>query len=106
MVNGTTEMALTKLDWVPRYGRSVLICTSYERKGKHLEISPDAAYKIEQSTPQYEELPTWDTDISDVRTFSALPKPAQRYIEFIEQQTGVPISMIGVGYQRDQVIVR
>jgi adenylosuccinate synthase len=106
MVNGTTEMALTKLDWVPRYGKSVLVCTSYERKGKKLDVSPDAAYKIEQSTAEYEELPTWREDVSGIRTYDDLPKEAQQYIEFIEEQTGVPIKMIGVGYQRDQVIVR
>lgn len=106
MVNGTGEMALTKLDWVPRYGRSVLICTSYTRKGKELTIAPDAAYKLDESTPNYAELPTWDEDIQGVRTFSDLPLNAQRYIEFIEEQTEVPITMIGVGPQRDQVIVR
>lgn len=106
MINGTTEMALTKLDWLPRYGRSILICTAYERKGKRLPVSPDAAYKIEQSTPYYEELPAWKTDISGARNFRELPITARRYIEFIEEKTGVPITMIGVGPRRDQVIVR
>ncbi len=106
MINGTTEMALTKLDWVPRFGREVLVCTGYQRKGKLLEVSPDAAYKIEQSDPVYEKLPTWEEDVSGVRNFSDLPKKAKDYIEFIEGQTEVPISMIGVGPRRDQVIVR
>lgn len=106
MINGTTEMVLTKLDWVPRYGRSVLVCTGYERKGKSLEVSPDAAYKIEQSTPVYEELPTWQGDVSDVRRFQDLPKNARNYIHFIEEAAGLPVSMIGVGPRRDQVIIR
>ena len=106
MINGTTEMALTKLDWVQRFGESILICTGYERKGRHLEVSPDAAYKIEQSTPVYETLPSWSEDITGVRKFEDLPREARHYINFIEEQTDVPVTMIGVGPRRDQVIVR
>ncbi len=108
MINGDStnqSMALSKLDWVPRFGATVPICVAYERKGKRLEIAPDAAYKLLQSTPIYEELPTWQEDISDVRKFEDLPENARRYIEFIESQTGIPITMIGVGPRRDQVIV-
>lgn len=106
MINGTTEMVLTKLDWVSRYGEMVLVCTGYKRKGKVLGVSPDAAYKIEQSEPIYEELPTWDGDVSDVRQFENLPREAQNYVEFIEQTTNLPVTMIGVGPRRDQVIIR
>ena len=106
MVNGTTEMALTKLDWVPRYGEQVLICTGYKRKGKYLEVSPDAAYKIEQSTPVYEKLPTWTEDVSGITQFDELPLEAQDYIKFIEGEVRLPITMIGVGPCRDQVIIR
>lgn len=106
MVNGTTEMALTKLDWVPRYGDQVLICTGYKRKGKYLEVSPDAAYKIEQSTPVYEKLPTWTEDVSGITQFDNLPTEAQDYIKFIEDEVRLPITMIGVGPCRDQVIIR
>lgn len=106
MVNGTTEMAITKLDWVPRFGATALICTSYTRKGKKLDIAPDAAYKLEQSQPNYVELPTWTEDIQGVRTFDDLPEAAQNYVSFIETQAGTPITMIGVGPGRDQVIDR
>jgi adenylosuccinate synthase len=109
MVNGEGEkqtMALSKLDWVQRFGAEVLICVAYERRGKRLEIAPDAAYKLEQCTPVYKSLPTWEDDIRDVRKFTDLPKNAQHYVEFIEGQTKVPIAMIGVGPKRDQVIVR
>ena len=106
MINGSSEMALTKLDWVRRYGESVLICVGYKRKEKHLTVAPDAAYKMEQSKPIYVALPTWKEDISEIRDFSSLPKEAKDYIELIEGYTGIPISMIGVGPKRDQVIIR
>lgn len=106
MINGTDEMALTKLDWVPRFGESIPVCVAYDRKGKTLEIAPNAAYKLEESTPIYENLPNWRRDISDVRRFKDLPKRAKRYVKYLEDTTGVPITMIGVGPHRDQVIIR
>lgn len=106
MVNGTTEMALTKLDWVPRYGETVLVCVGYKRKDKSLNVSPDAAYKIEESVPEYVQLPTWQEDVSGVRDFKDLPQNAQHYVSFIEEQVGVPLTRIGVGPRRDQVIMR
>ena len=109
MVNGENHnqvMALSKVDWVRRFGSVVKVCVAYERKGKRYEVSPDSAYKLEQCTPIYEELPTWEEDIQHIREFSDLPVNAQGYIKFIEEQTKVKIQMIGVGPQRDQVIVR
>ncbi len=106
MINGTDEMALTKLDWVPRFGKYVLICEAYRRKGNLLPIAPNAGYKLQQSVPLYEKLPTWDEDIQDVKNFEDLPVNAQNYITHIEATTKVPITRIGVGPRRDQVIVR
>lgn len=111
LVNGTDvagigEMALTKLDWVPRFGERVLICTAYTRKGKILPVAPDTARKLEQSTPLYAMLPTWEEDIQDVRDFDDLPENARNYISFIEEQMGSKVTMIGVGQRRDQVILR
>lgn len=106
MINGTQEAALTKLDWVPRFGDSLKVCVAYERKGRKLEIAPDAAYKIEQSTAIYEELPNWDEEIHDVRKFEDLPENARKYVQFIEDHTGVPFKWIGVGQKPEEVIVR
>ncbi len=106
MVNGTNAMILSKLDWVPRYGKEVKVCVEYKRSGKTLTIAPDSALKLQQSTPVYTTLPTWDENIQDIRQFNDLPKNARDYVEFIEQQTGVPISIIGVGPNPDQIIQR
>jgi adenylosuccinate synthase len=109
MVNGEESkqvMALSKLDWVRRFGDQIPICVAYSYAGKTLEIAPDAAYKLEQSTPVYEYLSNWHEDISEIRDFAMLPVNAQNYITFIEEKTGVHIAMIGVGPRRDQVIIR
>ena len=105
-IDGQQDMALTKLDWVHRYGDEIKICVAYLLNGNRIEIAPDAAYKLEQVTPIYETLPTWQEDIQEVRQFDDLPQAAQDYITFIEGITKVPISLIGVGPRRDQVIVR
>lgn len=104
--NGTTEMAITKLDWLSRLWGSIPICVEYRRKGKSLPIAPNAEYKLKESTPRYEYLAGWEDNISDVTRFEDLPDNAQKYIEFVEAQTKVPITHIGVGPRRGQVIVR
>jgi adenylosuccinate synthase len=104
MINGVDEMALTKLDWVGRYGDEVKICVAYTLNGERIEIAPDSAYKLAEATPVYESLPTWPEDIQNVRQFADLPPNAQKYIDYIESRTEAPISLIGVGPRRDQVI--
>lgn len=106
MVNGTTEMALTKLDWVPRYGKTIKVCTAYEYRGQTLEMAPDSAWALEKCTPLYSELDAWDEDISEIRHFDDLPENAKKYVKAIENWTHIPITYIGVGPRRDQVIIR
>ncbi len=106
MVNGTTELAITKLDWVPRYGKTIKVCTSYTYRGETLTMAPDSAWALEKCEPVYEELSAWDEDITEVRSFSDLPQAAQDYITALETWTGLPVTYIGVGPRRDQVIIR
>lgn len=106
MVNGTTEMSLTKLDWVPRYGKTIKICTAYEYRGQTIEMAPDSAWALEKCTPIYSELEAWDEDISEIRHFDDLPENAKAYVKAIENWTNTPITYIGVGPRRDQVIIR
>ena len=106
MVNGTTELAITKLDWVPRYGKTIKVCTSYTYRGETLSMAPDSAWALEKCEPVYEELSAWDEDITEVRSFADLPAAARDYVQAIETWTGLSVTYIGVGPRRDQVIVR
>lgn len=108
MINGSTAMALTKLDCVPRYGEQATICTAYKHKktGETLTIAPGSAGELQDCEPVYETLPTWKENIQHIRSFEELPENAQNYVKFLEEQTGVPIKYIGVGPGREQVIVR
>lgn len=106
MINGTNSMILSKVDWVPRYGDEIKICVAYKKDGQTLQVAPDSAVALESSTPIYETLPNWTEDVQGVRLFNDLPRAAQEYIKFIEKQTNTPISIIGVGPDPDQIIIR
>ncbi|TAL15020.1 adenylosuccinate synthase [Patescibacteria group bacterium] len=106
LINGTNEVILSKVDWVPRYGDMIKICVAYEKDGKRIEIAPDSAIAIEQSTPIYETLPSWSEDIQAVRSYADLPQQAKDYVEFIDGMLGVKVSILGVGPEPDQIIIR
>ncbi|MDB5167598.1 MAG: Adenylosuccinate synthetase [Candidatus Saccharibacteria bacterium] len=106
LINGTNEVILSKVDWVPRYGDTIKICVAYEKDGQRIEIAPDSAIAIEQSTPIYESLPAWTDDIQGIRNFGDLPKEAKEYVEFIEKKLDVKVAVLGVGPDPDQIIIR
>ena len=56
--------------------------------------------------PIYTEFKGWTDDLSDIRSYDELPEEAKTYVKFIEDNTGVPVSMIGVGPEREQCIMR
>jgi adenylosuccinate synthase len=84
--------------------RTVKICTSYKVDGKEcLEIPFSNDSVIE---PVYTDLPGWTEDISGIREYNKLPETLKKYIEFIEKQTGVPVTMVSVGPDREETIFR
>lgn len=105
-VNGLTDVALTKLDVLSAF-ETIKVCVAYECQGKVYDYFPMQQSVLFHAKPLYKELPGWKgTDISGCRTFEELPLNAQRYVEYIEELSGVPISIIGVGADREQTIVR
>lgn len=105
-VNGVTELALTKLDLVPRAGKELPVAVEYEYKGTRLDFAPTSAQILEQCKPVYEYLPAWQEDVSTTRKYEDLSVAAKTFISFLEKKLGVPITMMGVGPYRDQVIVK
>ena len=104
-LNGLTEMALTKLDVLSHFD-TIKICIAYDSLGERYEEMPRQQRVLYNCAPVYEEHEGWSVDISEVRDFDDLPKPAQRYVERVEQITGVPITSVGVGPARDAVLTR
>ena len=105
-VNGLTDVALTKLDVLSAFD-TIKVCTAYECEGKVYDYFPMQQSVLFHAKPVYEELPGWKgVDITECRTFEELPENAQRYVEYLEKITGVPVSIIAVGPDRDQTIMR
>jgi adenylosuccinate synthase len=103
-VNGVTEIALTKFDVLNLFGTSMRIAVAYDYQGKTLQQAPSAASQLAQCKPVYVEKQVWSEDISNVRQVADLPLAARQLLEFLTAELGVPITVIGVGPERDQVI--
>lgn len=104
-LNGLTDIALTKLDVLQNLP-ALQICVAYELDGKRLEYLPQEEGSLGRVTPVYEELPGFEDDISECTAFEELPGTVQGYIRRIEELSGVKVSMISVGADRRQTIVR
>ena len=104
-VNGLTDIALTKLDVLSAFDR-IKVCVAYECDGKEYTTVPEHQSVFYHAKPVYEELPGWKTDITGCRHFEELPKAAQDYVTFIEGLAKTRVSIIAVGPDREQTIMR
>ncbi len=104
-VNGLTDIALTKLDVLGSFD-TIKVCTAYEADGKIYKTVPGQQTAFHHAKPVYEELPGWNCDISGCRSFEELPKEARDYVEYLEKLAGAHISIITVGPERTQTIMR
>ena len=103
-INGVTDFVLTKLDVLTGFEK-IPVCVGYRVNGTTYDEMPMTQTEFHHAQPVYEELPGWEEDISAARSVEDLPKNARRYVEAVESMTSVPISVIGVGAERDASIV-
>ncbi|MCC8097359.1 MAG: adenylosuccinate synthase [Eubacterium sp.] len=103
-LQGATEVCLTCLD-VLSYLEEIPVCTGYEYEGKIYKdfLTIDKLYK---SKPVIEKLKGWNCNIKGIRSFDELPSEAKAYVEFIEKELGVKISMVSNGPAREDIINR
>ena len=104
-LNGLTDIALTKLDVLQNLP-VLKICVAYEYKGKRLNYLPQEECSLGTVTPIYEEMPGFEEDITQCATYEELPATVRAYIARIEELTGVKVSLVSVGADRRQTIVR
>jgi adenylosuccinate synthase len=102
-VNGTTGIALTKLDVLDTLDK-IKVCTGYRWNGKILDRVPSSLGVWEGLEPVYEELDGWQEDIRGAREFSDLPVNAQRYVKRLEEIVETEIILISVGSERNETI--
>lgn len=103
-INSVTGLCITKLDVLDTL-ETVKIAVGYRNDGHEFATPPLDAMLLNQCEPIYEELPGWQTSTVGVQQMDKLPKNALRYIQRIEELTGVPIDMISTGPDRNQTIV-
>jgi len=102
-VNGFTELVVTKLDVLSGLD-ALQIAVAYERDGERVTAMPLFTPDFECVRPVYEALPGWTEDVSAARRFDDLPPNARRYIRRIEELSGVPVSLVSVGPEREQAV--
>jgi adenylosuccinate synthase len=103
-VNGLTDFFLTKLDVLTGWEK-IPVCVAYEIDGKRFAELPASQSDFHHAKPIYEYLAGWTQDISSARTLEELPENARRYVKYLEEISGAPMSAIGVGPGRNQTIV-
>lgn len=104
-INGITDFVLTKLDVLSGI-ESIPVCVAYDVDGKRFDEMPVSQSDFHHATPIYENFPGWTEDITGVRNFDDLPKNARDYVLTLEKMSGSRISAIGVGAERDAIVVR
>jgi adenylosuccinate synthase len=102
-LNSLTEIALTKLDVLDTL-ETLKVCVAYECDGQRYRHMPYHQTVLHKATPVYEELPGWGVDTSSATELHELPAAAKDYVQFVSDQTGVRITLVGVGPGREQFV--
>ena len=103
-VQGTTSIAFTVLD-VLGYLDEIPVCVAYELDGQQIDNFPSTT-KLKRAKPVLVKMPGWKCDIRGITKYEDLPENCRKYIEFVEQQVGIPIRMVSNGPSRNDIIYR
>ena len=102
MINGVTDLVMMKGDVLDGF-TTIKVCTAYTKDG---ETTTDMPYDTEGWQPVYEELPGWNTPLSDIREEKDFPEAFKNYIAYIEKATETPIKIVSVSPDRKATIIR
>ncbi len=103
-LQGATDVAFTVLD-VLGYLKEIPVCVAYEVDGEKITDFPVTA-KLRRAKPVLERLPGWNCPIRGIRRYEDLPENCRRYVEFVEEHIGFPITMVSNGPGREDIIYR
>ena len=104
MINGVTELLMMKADILSGFD-TIKVCTAYNYQGKQIDHLP-YDYSPELLSPVYTELKGWNQDLTGLNDVNQIPEALNNYISFIERATGVPVSVVSVGPDRTQTLIR
>ncbi len=103
-VNGVTGLCVTKLDVLDEL-EELKICTAYELDGERLQSPPWSTDDLARCVPIFESLPGWRSVTVGVRRYENLPDNARKYLDRMQELTGVPIQLVSTGAERDDTII-
>lgn len=103
-LSGLTDLSIMLLDVLTGL-ETVKICYAYELDGEIIKSIPASVSDLERCKPVFEELPGWQEDISQVKSYDELPENAKNYLKKLEMYTHVPISIVSVGPDRNQTLI-
>ncbi len=101
MINGTTSVALTKMDVLDSFPE-IKVATGYRHKGRLLNNFPIDCDILNECEPVYETVEGWMTDTSNCTCYDELPEKARKYIDFISEKAGMKVTIVSVGPNREQ----
>ncbi|MHC4155765.1 MAG: adenylosuccinate synthetase, partial [Planctomycetota bacterium] len=104
-IGGIDSIAMMHLDTLTGL-KEVKLCRAYVTDGRETNFFPANITKLAQARCIYETVPGWDEDITAVSNFNDLPLNAQDYVILVEEMTKRPVTMIGVGPRRSEIIFR
>lgn len=102
-INGISSIALTKLDVLSGFEK-INVCVGYKYRGDELSSFPSSSHILDEIEPIYEEMDGWQEDISGAKDISELPEQARKYLEKLEDLTGVSIYTVSLGPSREKII--
>ena len=102
-INSLSSVGITKLDVLDTF-ETVKVCVGYDIDGERTTSVPYHQSTLHRVEPVYEELPGWGVDTASATTWDQMPSEAQAYIRFVQEQVGVPITLVGVGPGREQYV--
>lgn len=104
MINGVTQLIMTKADVLSEFD-SIKVCTAYKLDGETIDYLPFDVLN-ENIEPVYEEIPGWKEDLTGLSEISEIPTELNRYIEYLEGKLETPITIVSVGPDRMQTLIR
>lgn len=104
-INSLTSLAINHVDTIGKLEK-IKLCVAYKKDGELINYFPASLNELAKCEPVYEEFDPWNEDISNVKSYDNLPDNAKKYLGRIEELVGVKIGLIGVGKDREQIIVR
>jgi adenylosuccinate synthase len=104
IVNGFDGIVLTRLDILDNLDE-LNVCVAYELDGQRIQHMPASVEELDRCQPVYETLPGWTQPVAHVREWDQLPDEAQNYVKRLESLMGVPVTHVGIGESREDMIV-